>query len=219
MAMPVAILVALTVGVTAGPAGALFADTTTATGNSVTAASSWGLRFYLHNNPTPPVGDTTSQSILPMDRTAPTATTLYNYDTDRDTAPGLITLAGSTYQYWAYVAPEVMVLNDTVSLRMWSAVQGFSTTAGGQVDSYLYDCTPGWTTCTLISSGSYAAKIWDAGGTGTWVDTTIPMTGVAHKVATGNELVLIAWAPATSPSNMMFAYDTTSHRSWLQVGS
>ncbi len=44
--------------------------------------------YYLHNNPTPPVGNTVSQVDLPMDTSAPTATTLYNYDTNRDSDPG-----------------------------------------------------------------------------------------------------------------------------------
>ncbi|MFC1969494.1 hypothetical protein ACFLVF_03300, partial [Chloroflexota bacterium] len=38
--------------------------------------------LYLHNDPTPPTANTTAQDTLPMSTTAPTATTLYNYDED-----------------------------------------------------------------------------------------------------------------------------------------
>jgi len=44
--------------------------------------------LYLHNNPTPPVGDTSAQADLPLSYTVPTATALYNYDTDNDADPG-----------------------------------------------------------------------------------------------------------------------------------
>lgn len=45
--------------------------------------------YYLHNNPTPPVGNTTAQADLLMNTTAPTSGTLYNYDTDRDSELGI----------------------------------------------------------------------------------------------------------------------------------
>jgi len=46
--------------------------------------------LYLHNYPTPPVGDTIAQADLPLSYTIPTATVLYNYDTDYDAFPGRI---------------------------------------------------------------------------------------------------------------------------------
>jgi len=54
------------------------------------------LILYLHNNPTPPEGDTESHDILPMDPDQPRAPVLYNYDVDRDASPGpLIAKGGS----------------------------------------------------------------------------------------------------------------------------
>jgi len=44
--------------------------------------------LYLHNYPTPPVGDTIAQANLPLSYVIPTATVLYNYDTDYDAFPG-----------------------------------------------------------------------------------------------------------------------------------
>ncbi|MFC1908556.1 hypothetical protein ACFLXD_01610 [Chloroflexota bacterium] len=38
--------------------------------------------LYLHNYPTPPVGDTDAQANLPLSYVVPTATVLYDYDTD-----------------------------------------------------------------------------------------------------------------------------------------
>jgi len=44
--------------------------------------------LYLHNYPTPPVGNTDDQADLPLSYTIPTATVLYNYDADNDAFPG-----------------------------------------------------------------------------------------------------------------------------------
>ena len=46
--------------------------------------------YFFHNTSTPPTADTASQTVLPLDTELPTAATLYNYDTDRDTAGGLL---------------------------------------------------------------------------------------------------------------------------------
>jgi hypothetical protein len=64
--------------------------------------------LYLHHNPTPPVGDTSSQADLPLSYTVPTQTTLYNYDTDNDAEPGRMIIKGGSvgetdlakYQNW-----------------------------------------------------------------------------------------------------------------------
>jgi len=52
--------------------------------------SSEDMLLNLHNNPTPPAGDTASQHPLPMDQNPPAAVVLHNYDTDRDVFPGLV---------------------------------------------------------------------------------------------------------------------------------
>ncbi len=64
---------------------------------------------FLHNYPTPPIEDTDSQILLPMEGGIPTATTLFNYDQDRDSDPGLTLLRSQNglsetvttkYQVW-----------------------------------------------------------------------------------------------------------------------
>src|SRR5437763_5748768 len=58
-----------------------------ATTNSTLATTSW---LYLHNRPTPPVGNTTAQFALSMDGTAPTSIALSNYDTNCDAIAGRV---------------------------------------------------------------------------------------------------------------------------------
>lgn len=52
--------------------------------------------FYLHNNHSPPLGDTGSQPILGMNTVLPVAPLLFNYDTDRDAFPGLVIARGAS---------------------------------------------------------------------------------------------------------------------------
>jgi len=62
-----------------------FAATTTKTSNYLATASTTA--YHLG---TSGAGDTTSSTVLPLRTAAPSATTLHNYDTDRDAAPGLL---------------------------------------------------------------------------------------------------------------------------------
>ncbi len=66
--------------------------------------------YFMHNNPTPPTGDTSSQVSLPLNTTSPIAT-LYNYDQDRDAFAGLLIAKG---RHWArgarlYEAPGLEI--------------------------------------------------------------------------------------------------------------
>jgi len=91
------------------------------------------LILYLHNNPTPPEGDTESHDILPMDPDQPRAPVLYNYDVDRDASPGpLIAKGGSAphesdptkYQAWLTPAfPAATVVEGDVTVKLWSAMK------------------------------------------------------------------------------------------------
>ena len=71
------------------PRNAAFTASSVNAANSFAVATTFdGSTLYLHNNPTPPIGNTTMQDLLPLDATTPTATLLYNYATDVDSDPG-----------------------------------------------------------------------------------------------------------------------------------
>jgi len=92
-----------------------------------------GIVLYLHNNPSPPTGDTTSQTNLDMDITVPTEETLYNYSTDSDTDPGRsLDKGGSTNEStngkmvnWLYQAPEELTLSGSVQVDLYYANKDF----------------------------------------------------------------------------------------------
>jgi serine protease AprX len=50
--------------------------------------------FYLYNDPVPSAGNTPAHALLPIGVTKPTQTTLYNYDSNRDSNAGLLIRRG-----------------------------------------------------------------------------------------------------------------------------
>ena len=180
--------------------------------------------FYLHNNPTPPTGDTASQAVLPHDGTVPTASVLYNYDNDRDGDSGLLLAKGSglsetdpsKHQMWSVSGP--LNLDGSASLTLWSAIKSFDTTKRGVVLVALLDCLSDGSGCNTITTGSLDLDPWDTAGSGTWVEKTIDLGTVTHTITAARTLrVKIVVGPDAGDS-MWFAYDTTSYDSHLQIG-
>jgi len=64
-------------------------DAAPVTGNTL-ATGSWatGTTWYLHDNPTPPIANTAAQFNLALNTTAPTATALFNCDTNCESRAG-----------------------------------------------------------------------------------------------------------------------------------
>ena len=174
--------------------------------------------LYLHNDPTPPIGSTNAQQRLPMDNTTPTATTLHNYDADRDDFPGLLIKKGGSedryifpdgnFQNWRYTAPAGgLVLSGSVEVTLFSAMKDFTTDKRGHIQVYLRDCTGN--SCTTIASGSLDRRQWnDASG---WSEDSILLSGLSYTVATGRQLELKIVVHDDSDDDMWFAYDTTTH--------
>ena len=174
--------------------------------------------LYLHNDPTPPTGSTNAQQRLPMDNTTPTATTLDDYDADRDDFPGLLIKKGGSedryifpdgnFQNWRYTAPAGgLVLSGNVEVTLFSAMKDFTTDKRGHIQVYLRDCTGN--SCTTIASGSLDRRQWnDASG---WSEDTILLSGLSYTVAAGRQLELKIVVHDDSDDDMWFAYDTTTH--------
>ena len=98
---------------------------TFATGTWVTATT-----WYLHNNPTPPTANTTALFNLAVNTTAPTATTLFNYDTNCESRTGrsinrntgLVSEATTCrYATWRSAAlAAARTLDGTATLTVWA---------------------------------------------------------------------------------------------------
>jgi len=126
------------------------------------------LTYYLHNNPTPPTGDTDAQPNLPMDEVQPTAENLYNYDQNFDSSPGRRVeesrggpdgLELKEYLNWR-TAPYT---SDThfqgaAVVNLYVAPDGFNYDNEGEFTIYLRDYDPASGTYTEIASASYEVE-------------------------------------------------------------
>lgn len=215
------------IGAGARFAYALFGDSEMVLGTFSTAASFSGTAYYLHNNPTPPVGDTAMQANLPLTTTTPTASTLFNYDTDRDAFAGRLVLRGATgdgetdltkYQNWrtaALVSP-ITITTGTATFDFWSAMRGFGTAKRGVVTAFLRDFNPVTSTYIPIASATLDMADWQ-GGSATWVHKTLGIGVPLYVLVAGHRLELKVVVASTSADDMWFAYDTTSHGSFLRL--
>ncbi len=200
-------------------AGAYFTDTEQSTGNALR----FRIQNYLHNNPTPPTGDTSSQAVLPTSTTAPIATTLYNYDQDRDSDAGLIIVKGGSgagetdltkYQAWrAGSLSDDLPIIGTVTIDLWSAIRGFSKGKRGEITIYLRDYNG--STYTEIGNGTLSES-WQKGSS-TWVMKTITISGLNYTIPAGNELEVKLIVGNNAGADMWFAYDTTSCVSVVKI--
>ncbi|MCH8950194.1 MAG: hypothetical protein IIB87_07450 [Chloroflexi bacterium] len=181
-------------------------------------------RYYLHNNPSPPTGDTASQDPLPLNKTLPTATTLYNYDTDRDSDAGLLILkngSGPTetdtrrYQAWRTPAFSVaLTIDGTVNVILGSAIKNFGLGRPADITVYLrhYDGV-GY---TEIANGSLAETDWQGGST-TWVMKTFSIADVNYTIPAGDMLEVKLIVDSSFSNGMWFSYDTAIYSSRVEL--
>ena len=121
--------------------------------------------YYLHNNPTPPTGDTNAQADLLMDESDPPGTTFYNYDQNYDSNPGRKIdesdggpdgLELKEYQNWLTDPyTEATYFYGTAVLNLFIAPDGFNFDNEGEFRVYLRDYDPVGDTYTEISSTDY----------------------------------------------------------------
>ena len=174
--------------------------------------------WYLHNNPSPPVGDTASQANLSLGLTAPTATTLYNYDTDRDSSEGRFIDKGGSgatetdlgkHQAWRTAAlTNGGCLVGSVTFTFWAAIKDYADGKEGEVVVYLRDYNG--SSYTEIGNGTEFRADWQS-GSGSFVQATITITGLNYTIAAGNMLEVKVIVGGSSGDSMWFAYDTTSY--------
>ncbi len=202
----------------AGSSLALFTAAKSAGSNGFTAGT-WA--YYLHNNPTPPTANTTAQYNLTMTATAPTATTLFRYDTNNANVAGRgITRANppsagltTAYQYVNWRTPALaatLALGTSVTVDIWSETNTGTGGRNGSLIAYLRDYNP--TAGTYVEIANYTRTAAYAAGS-TWYETPIQVAVPSGTtLSAGHMLEVKIEAPrATAQSNMVVAYDTTSY--------
>jgi hypothetical protein len=198
-------------------------DVAAVTGNTC-ATGSWATAttWYLHNNPTPPTGNTTARFNLALDATAPTATTLYNYDTDCDNRAGrsikrntgLVTEAGSCrYATWRSSAlAAARTINGTATLTVWARK---ASSGGGDptLRAHLRVFDPGTSTYTELGSAD-ATVSRNANQSWAQTDLTWSLAGVTVPAGRQVEVKIVATG---GNRNAEVAYDTTAYPSSLAL--
>ena len=177
--------------------------------------------YYLHNNPTPPVGDTSSQADLPLDTTVPTA---FTHDSDRDSSEGLVVGKGGSgptesnltrYQNWltgAFVS--TFLIQGDVEVRLWSAIKGFDLAKTGDVTVYLREYNGA--TYGEIANATLLDTDWQK-GVNNFVEAIITVPSVNYTIASGNFLEVKVIVGSGAADDMWFAYDTTAFDSRVFV--
>jgi hypothetical protein len=223
--------VALSVGFGAGSAVtrslALFTASTNVTLPTLSAgfwsnAATW----FLHNNPSPPVGNTISQVNLTMTATAPTATTLYDYSTDVAGPPVGRSLAESNrsltdtnpthYVNWrSPVLASATTWSTSQTITLWTASKGFTKNKNEDLFIYLRDYNPATGTYREIGQKEVSQNNWQQGST-TWIKTTASGFGTT-TVAAGHQVEVRLMLDITSKAPLWIAYDTTAYPSSLEL--
>lgn len=179
----------------------------------------------MHNNPSPPTGNTTSQQNLPLDQKAPVAGVLFNYDTDRDAEPGRVINKGGSgesendpdkQQTWRTAVLDVNItVSGTATFHVYSAVKDFKGGRRGVVSVFLIDVGAGQTT---ICQGTLNQNNWQ-GGSKTWVYRTIMFDCPTYTVAAGHRLAVKVVVPGQADDDMWFAYDTAAYPARLEISA
>jgi hypothetical protein len=221
-----ALVGAVLLGSGAGGALALFTDSEQAAATTAAASTFTATTYYLHNNPTPPVGNTNAQANLSMNTTGPSATVLYNYDANQDSAAGRLIARGGTgagetnlarYQNWRGPTAGLsgQSINGTVTVEFWSGMPGFVQSAAGEVRVFLRDVDSLTGLTAEIANATVSAADWQAGASG-WVKRSASFS-VNRLLLVGHRLEVKLLVGSGAADDMMFAYDTSLYRSRLRL--
>ena len=199
-----------------GDSLAIYTNARTLTANAFSAGA-WAL--YLHNNPTPPVGNTTAQFALTLTTTSSTQATLRNFDTDCDGVAGRVLVRGTAlvteattcrYVNWrtgTYAAARP--LDGTLTLRIWCRKTGSGGT-NPTLTAYLRDYDPVSTTYATLGTTSGAVTT----NSGAAFAQLVLTWALSTSVPAGHQLELkLAASGGTRDVNL--AYDTTTDLSRL----
>ena len=193
-------------------------------GATTFATGSWatGTTWYLHNNPTPPTGDTTARPNLALDDTSPTGATLHNYDTDCDSRVGRSVNRGAglvgeatacRYATWRS-APlaSARTLNGTATLAMF-ARKSVSGGADPTLRAFLRVLDPATSTYTELGTANVTVI---PNANQAWVEHDLTWTLASVSVPAGRqiEVKIVATGGTREPE---IAYDTTAYPSSLTL--
>jgi subtilisin family serine protease len=184
--------------------------------------------FYLHNNPTPPNGDTNAQANLPLTGAAPTATVLHNYAADLDGNTGVTgrfldkSSAGlderdlQKHQTWLTDPVDSdLVADGDAHLSIWAKMKAPNKNI--QLRAFLSECDATTMTCTHFATGEMGVVV---GASNTeHQELTLLFDDLATTIDEGNRLLLkVVMVDIADADQAYLAYDTVDHPARLAFG-
>ncbi|MEO8067820.1 MAG: HYR domain-containing protein, partial [Flavobacteriales bacterium] len=172
------------------------------------------------------IGD---QSDVPtgfLKTTPPTDPSLDNFDSLRNSDPGLFVHRGGSaftetdvdrHQLWL-IAPVPNILNAPVSFKIWSAMKDFDTGDGGRFTAYLLETNAAGNARVLLATATVNRADWDVANTGTWIAESVDFGTITHTIPAAKRLAVMIIVPNASDDDMWFAYDATQYPSRLVIG-
>ncbi|MGH2729366.1 MAG: type IV pilus modification PilV family protein [Actinomycetota bacterium] len=190
------------------------------------------LELFLHNNPTPPVGDTNRQKNTVMNPVEPTATTLYQYSKDKYTgAPGRwIKDDGANHSEgasdkmanWIYQTPEKAIYEGNAELQIWIANEDLACSPELSFNVYIREKSSGnkdngtplesFEDLTSLPSGDCNFRLYTL--TFPFNRTIARNKWIELKVTVNDKC---CGPPQYETPHGLFAYDTTTYASMLTL--
>ncbi len=166
-------------------------------------------------------GDTSSQAFLSLDGSLQNGT-LPNYDTDRDSDPGLMIKKGdglgesdlSKIQRWRSDAGGSRLLG-WGTLTIFAATKDFASGKTGRFAIGLFDCDGSGSNCSALATQS--ASFDQANFGGNFGAVTVNFGSIDHTFASGRTLVLKLATASDSDDDLWFAYGTNTYPARLDI--
>lgn len=186
-----------------------------------------GITLYLHNNPTPPVGDTTAQKAMAMNADQPTAETLFKYSTNYYTLfsgrfidKKNISAGETSAQYmanWVYQVPQTATFTGTATVKLWVAAKGFACDKLLHIRVHLSEKANGLTdTGTEFASADGLLSPSGLFGECPFQLITISPS-VSRTIATNQWIELKVSVRNASQDAGLFAYDTLTYKATIKL--
>jgi type II secretory pathway pseudopilin PulG len=171
--------------------------------------------YYLHNALLP--GPTTTQTIMPINKTAPIQTSLPAYSTDVTAQPGRYIYQGGSgvgesrsgyVAAWHYQVPSDTVLNGVASVTLFAMIDN-GASLPGDVTVYIgSDQNNNLSGFNEAAEKTYHLDAWPAGGM-TAFTVSVPINN--FTISRGKYMVVRAEVTGGSSYAMRLAYDTTTY--------
>jgi Tfp pilus assembly protein PilV len=203
------------------------ADSVTVNAPTCAVAGCQYKQLYFHNwadVSNVPLADSATPSgasVNQMNATAPTGTTLFNYDTDRDTVAGRsLDVGGTGYgdltvsksAYWRYGVATNTTFAGTAYVSLFGVLRSLDPSGTGVVNVYLR--AQNGASYTNVGSASFSAAPWGTSSLGSF---TIPITGLNFTIAKNALLEVEVQVGSTASGTMDFGYDTTTYSASLSI--